>query len=40
MKKDRKKQDDRLLKRLTRQERKAQEAIRNQIMSDPRFRFA
>jgi hypothetical protein len=40
MKKDRKKQDDRLLKRLNRVERKEQEALRRQIMSDPIFQTA
>jgi hypothetical protein len=40
MKKDRKKQDDRLLKRLSRTERKEQEALRRQIMSDPIFQTA
>lgn len=40
MKKDRKKQDDRLLKKLSRAERKEQEAIRRQIMSDPLFKTA
>lgn len=40
MKKDRKKQDDRLLKRLNRTERKEQEALRRQIMSDPIFQTA
>lgn len=37
MKKDRKKQDDRLLKQLSRLERKQQELLRRQIMSDPVF---
>ena len=40
MKKDRKKQDDRLLKQLSRLERKQQEALRRQIMSDPLFHVA
>ena len=40
MKKDRKKQDDRLMKRLSRTERKEQEALRRQIMSDPIFQTA
>ncbi|MDB5169603.1 MAG: hypothetical protein JWO41_959 [Candidatus Saccharibacteria bacterium] len=40
MKKDRKKQDDRLLKRLSRVERKEQENLRKMILSDPIFQTA
>ena len=40
MKQDRKKQDDRLLKRLSRMERKQQELLRKQILSDPIFQSA
>lgn len=40
MKNNRKKQDDRLLKRLNRFERKQQELLRMQIMSDPLFQVA
>ena len=40
MKKDRKKQDDRLLKRLNRLDRRQQEQLRKQIMSDPIFQVA
>jgi hypothetical protein len=40
MKKDRKQQDDRLLKRLSRQERRAQEKIRTMILKDPMFHYA
>lgn len=39
MKKDKKKQDDRLLKQLSRQERKHQEELRKLIMSDKLFQF-
>ena len=35
--KSRKKQDDRLLKRLSLRERRRQEELRQQIMSDPLF---
>jgi hypothetical protein len=37
--KHRKRQDDRLLKRLSRQERRQQEELRRQIMSDPLFKL-
>lgn len=40
MKKERKQQDDRLLKRLNHQDRRAQEKIRTMILKDPAFRFA
>jgi hypothetical protein len=40
MKKDKKKQDDRLLKQLNFQDRKRQEALRSLILSDPVFRVA
>lgn len=40
MKKDRKKQDDRLLKRLNRLERRQQEQLRKQILNDPIFQVA
>jgi hypothetical protein len=40
MKKDRKKQDDRLLKRLPRQERRQQEQLRAMILKDPAFKLA
>jgi hypothetical protein len=40
MKKDKKKQDDRLLKQLSRMERKHQESIRKLILSDPIFTVA
>jgi hypothetical protein len=40
MTKDRKKQDDRLLKRLPRMERRQQEQFRKQILSDPIFQIA
>jgi hypothetical protein len=40
MKNNRKKQDDRLLKRLNRMDRKQQENLRKQIMSDPIFQVA
>lgn len=36
--KDRKQQDDRLLKRLSRQERRQQEALRRLILTDPLFK--
>lgn len=38
--KERRPQDDRLLKRLSRTERKQQELIRRRILSDPIFKFA
>jgi hypothetical protein len=37
MKQSRKKQDDRLLKRLSLRERRRQEALRQQIQNDPLF---
>lgn len=37
MKKERKKQDDRMLKRLPQNERRKQLRLRRQIMSDPLF---
>jgi hypothetical protein len=40
MKKERKKQDDRLLKRLSRHERRQQEQLRIMILKDPAFRLA
>lgn len=40
MKNNRKKQDDRLLKRLSRLERKQQEVLRKQIINDPVFQVA
>ena len=39
MKKDKKQQDDRLLKQLSRVERKYQEELRKLILSDKLFRF-
>lgn len=39
MKKEKKQQDDRLLKQLSRVERKHQEELRKLIMSDKLFRF-
>jgi hypothetical protein len=38
MKHDRKKQDDRLLKRLSMKERRQQEQLRRMIMGDPLFK--
>ena len=38
MKRDRKKQDDRLLKRLPMKERRQQEQLRRLIMEDPLFK--
>jgi hypothetical protein len=40
MKKDRKKQDDRLLKKLSLAERRQQEQLRTMILNDPAFKFA
>ncbi|MDB5185474.1 MAG: hypothetical protein JWN38_1282 [Candidatus Saccharibacteria bacterium] len=40
MKKDKKKQDDRLLKQLSMHERRQQELLRKMILSDPAFKFA
>lgn len=40
MKRDKKKQDDRLLKQLSRAERKQQENLRRLILSDPLFKVA
>jgi len=40
MKRDKKKQDDRLLKQLSRMERKQQESLRRMILSDPVFKLA
>ncbi len=40
MKKDKKKQDDRLLKQLNFQERKRQEVLRSLILNDPAFQVA
>lgn len=40
MKKDKKKQDDRLLKQLSLRDRKQQETLRRMIQSDPIFRLA
>jgi hypothetical protein len=40
MKQERKKQDDRLLKRLSLRERRRQEALREQIQNDPLFASA
>lgn len=39
MRKDKKQQDDRLLKRLPRAERKQQEMLRKLILSDKMFKF-
>jgi len=38
MKQDRKKQDDRLLKRLSMKERRQQEQLRRLILTDPQFK--
>jgi hypothetical protein len=40
MKKDKKQQDDRLLKQLSMRDRKQQETLRKMILSDPAFKFA
>jgi len=39
MKREKKKQDDRLLKRLSRSERKQQELLRQYIQNDPFFKL-
>lgn len=39
MKREKKKQDDRLLKRLSRAERKQQELLRQHILNDPFFKL-